>query len=154
MTRDELLVAASPILAVLRELNADDPEGALMALSGVSTDTFEAALRQAHAEGWLTPKEAGGVRFGRLSKPSPESKGFSIDIVEMSGPASGAHTHLTGEFDLCFALEGAPRFDGHGLDGASARWLVYPPGSRHIPVVSGGRMLIAYFLPEGRIQFE
>ena len=48
-----------------------------------------------------------------------------------------------------FALHGHPRFDGHGPG-----WLVYPPNSRHVPTVTGGRMLIAYFLPAGEIVFD
>jgi hypothetical protein len=149
MTREELLALATPLLDTLATLNADEPARSVASLSEVDLTAFETALRQAHAEGWATPKESGGVRYGRLTRASPESRGFSIDIVEMGGAASGAHTHTKGEFDLCFPLNGAPRFDGHG-----GRWLVYPPGSRHVPTVTGGTMLIAYFLPEGAIRFE
>jgi hypothetical protein len=31
---------------------------------------------------------------------------------------------------------------------------VYPPGSAHRPTVSGGRALVLYLLPEGRIEFS
>lgn len=149
MTRDELLLLAEPILERLSSLSADDPAGSIEALSRLDTSRFEEGLRAAHAEGWATPREGGGVRFGRLAKPSPQTRGFSIDIVEMSGAATGAHTHLTGEFDLNLPLSGRPRFDGR--DG---KWVVYPPGSRHVPTVTGGTMLIAYFLPEGAVRFE
>lgn len=149
MTREQLIDLAAPILERLSTLDADDPAGSSEALTRLDTSSFEAALREAHAEGWATPKEGGGVRFGRLARPSPETRGFSIDIVEMSGAASGAHTHLTGEFDLNLPLDGSPRFDGR-----ADRWVVYPPGSRHVPTVTGGRMLIAYFLPEGAVRFE
>ena len=98
-------------------------------------------------EGWLCPKEAGGVRFGRLAKASPFTHGFSIDVVDMHGPGPG-HTHPQGEIDLCFALEGAPTFDGR-----APGWTVYGPGSWHVPTVSGGRMAILYFLPGGAIRF-
>lgn len=149
MTKETLLDLAGPILGRLRGLDADQPAACEAALAALDTGAFEAALREAHAEGWATPKEAGGVRFGRLCKATPESLGFSIDIVDMDGAASGAHTHPAGEFDLCFALDGRPSFDGR-----TGRWVVYPPGSRHVPTVTGGRMLIAYFLPEGAIRFE
>ena len=149
MTREDLLVLAAPILERLRTLHADDPAGSTEALSRLDLSAFEAGLRQAHAEGRATPREGGGVRFGRLAKPSPQTFGFSIDVVDMAGPAAGAHTHLTGEFDFCLALEGNPRFDGRG-----DRWVVYPPGSRHVPTVTGGRMLIAYFVLDGAIRFE
>lgn len=149
MTRDELLASCVPLLDQLAALSPQDPAACERALAAVSTADVESAARLAHAEGWATPKEAGGVRFGRLAKASPDTHGFSIDIVEMSGAATGAHTHPNGEFDLSFPLDGAPRFDGR--DG---RWVVYPPGSRHVPTVTGGRMLILYFLPGGAIRFE
>lgn len=145
----ELIAAAEPITARLAGLNADDPAATERGLAELDTATFEQLLREAHAEGWATPREGGGVRFGRLCKASETTHGFSIDIVDMAGAASGPHTHPRGEFDLCLVLDGAPRFDGR-----VGPWVVYPPGSRHVPTVVGGRMLIAYFLPAGAIQFE
>ena len=147
--KQQLLDLATPILDRLATLDPADPATARRVLAGVDVSAFEAALRAAHIEGWVTPREQAGVRFGRLAKASEATRGFSIDIVEMAGPAAGPHTHTAGEFDLSFALDGAPAFDGH-----APGWLVYPPGSRHTPVVSGGRMLIAYFLPGGQIRFE
>lgn len=149
MDKDALLALATPLLAHLATLDADRPADAHRALAGFDVSAFGAALRAAHATGGLTPREQGGVRFGRLAKADAATHGFSIDIVEMSGPAVGAHLHPAGEFDLCFALEGDPRFDGH-----APGWVIYPPGSRHVPVVTGGRMLIAYFLPGGAIRFD
>ena len=66
----------------------------------------------------------------------------------MSAPGPG-HTHPNGEIDLCFAVDGAPTFDGH-----PPGWTVYPPGSWHVPTVAGGVMDILYFLPGGAIRFE
>ena len=149
MTREVLLALAAPLAAGLARLEPDEPATAEKAVGGFAISAFEAGLRAAHAEGWLTPKEAGGVRFGRLSRPSPELSGFSIDVVDMDSAAAGLHSHPRGEFDLAFALEGAPRFDGR-----APGWVVYPPGSRHCPTVTGGRMLIVYFLPGGEICFE
>ncbi len=149
MDAKELLSLAAPILDRLATLDAERPALAKSELAGLDVSAFEAGLRAAHAEGWVTPRAQAGVRFGRLAKASEETRGFSIDIVEMSGAAAGPHTHPAGEFDLSFTLDGAPAFDGHGPG-----WLVYPPGSRHTPVVTGGRMLIAYFLPGGAIRFE
>jgi hypothetical protein len=51
--------------------------------------------------------------------------------------------------ELCIDLAGEPAFDGK-----RQRFIAYPPGSRHVPTVSGGRMLILYFLPGGEINFE
>jgi hypothetical protein len=145
-----LLEFLSPLLSTLKGLDAGDSVSAIAALSALPLGNLENALREAMQEGWLVPKEAGPhVRFGRIAKASPESLNFSIDVVVMDGPAPGAHTHLSGEFDLCFAIEGNPRFDGH-----NGPWVVYPPGSRHIPTVAGGKMLIVYFIPGGQIRFE
>ncbi|MDP2312674.1 MAG: DUF4863 family protein [Pseudomonadota bacterium] len=149
MTKEALLAQAADLVAVLRTLDATEPAAAEQALRGLRVSGFEAALRTAHAEGWATPKEAGGVRFGRITRADATLSNFSLDIVEMSGSAGGAHTHPAGEFDLSFALDGEPRFDGR-----APGWVVYPPGSRHVPTVTGGRMLIAYFLPGGEIAFE
>jgi hypothetical protein len=66
----------------------------------------------------------------------------------MAKPGPG-HTHPNGEIDLCFAVSGAPRFDGN-----APGWTVYPPNSWHVPTVEGGVMDILYFLPGGAIRFE
>jgi hypothetical protein len=58
------------------------------------------------------------------------------------------HTHPLGEIDLIMPMDADARFDGHG-----AGWLVYPAGSAHPPTVTGGRALVLYLLPEGRIDF-
>lgn len=87
------------------------------------------------------------VRWSRVSKAVPESSDFSIDAVDMNGPGPH-HVHPNGEVNWCVALEGDPRFDGR-----PAGWVVMPPGSGHVPTVSGGRMLIVYLLPGGKIEF-
>lgn len=87
------------------------------------------------------------VRWGRVTKALPESRDFSIDVVHMNGPGPH-HVHPEGEVNWCVALEGEPRFDGQ-----APGWVVMPPGSGHVPTVSGGRMLIVYLLPKGRIEF-
>lgn len=159
MTRESLLQALAPLLVRIDGLDPDRVASAEQALNATPTDAVVQALKEAHAGGWLTPKEGGGVRFGRLAKATPDTHGFTIDVVEMDGPARrpgvegsaglSAHTHLTGEFDLCIALEGAPMFDGR-----SDRWVIFPPGSRHVPTVTGGRMLIAYFVRDGAVRYE
>ena len=87
------------------------------------------------------------VRWGRVAKASAETRGFSIDVVHMSG-AGPRHLHPNGEVNFCVALEGEPTFEG-----APAGWVVLPPGSTHVPTVAGGTMLIVYLLPEGKIEF-
>jgi hypothetical protein len=149
MSAEELLNSLRPVLQVLKNLEAGRPAQAAEVLLAQDHSAIIAAAKAAAAEGWLVNREAGPhVRFGRLAKATPESLDFSIDAVIMDGPAPGPHTHLSGEFDLCIPLEGQPRFDGH-----AETWVVYAPGSRHIPTVTGGKMLILYFVPGGQIRF-
>jgi len=118
---------------------------------GAGSETY-ACLRQACqtgvAEGWLCEREGGGIRYGRIFRPDPELHGFSVDVVDMKEIAGPHHAHPTGEIDLIMPIEGEARFDGR-----PAGWLVCPPGSAHRPTVSGGRALVLYLLPEGRIDF-
>ncbi len=149
----ELLETLAPVLERLAGVDPAAPgaAGALNAalpLGGEVLAPVEAALRRGLAEGWLTPRGGPGLRFGRVAKPGPASRGFSIDAVHMSGPGP-EHTHPEGEINLCIATGGAPRFDGQ-----PPGWVVLPPGSRHVPTVSGGELLILYFLPGGAIDFH
>ena len=150
---DALLEALAPIFPILAGVDVADPAAgdqlnAVLPVSGPALQRVEAVVRQGLAEGWLCPREAGGVRFGRAAKASAATLDFSIDAVDMDGAGPG-HTHPGGEIDLCFALEGEPLFDGR-----PPGWTVYPAGSWHVPTVSGGRMGILYFLPGGAIRFE
>ncbi len=123
----------------------------LNAEHGPGSDTYtglKAACQQGVAEGWLCQREGGGIRYGRVFKPAPELHGFSVDVVDMTDVAGPHHTHPLGEIDLVMPIAGDARFDGH-----PAGWLVCPPGSAHPPTVTGGRALVLYLLPEGRIDF-
>jgi hypothetical protein len=93
----------------------------------------------------LCPREAGTTRYGRLAK---DRNGFSIDAVVSSGRGM-EHTHPKGEINLCFALEGEPKFDGDGPG-----WVVYGPNTRHPANVEGGTMFMIYFLPGGEIEWH
>ncbi len=148
-----LIAALQPVLETLRDLDPADADAASTLARRHPLDSED--LRQVRVlledgleEGWLCPKENAGIRFGRVAKAGKGTDGFSIDAVEMAGPGPG-HTHPQGEFDLCFDLDGAPRFDGN-----APGWTVYPPNSWHVPTVEGGRMVILYFLPAGEIRFE
>ncbi len=149
VTREDILRHCEPIAARIAAVGTGDPDALVAALEELDTAALEATALAAHAAGWLTPKEAGGVKFGRLSRADATTHGLSIDAVDMSGPAAGAHTHPRGEVELCIDLVGEPAFDGR-----RQRFIAYPPGSRHVPTVSGGRMLILYFLPGGEIVFD
>ncbi len=112
--------------------------------AGPLVDSICDAAMAGIEDGWLLPAERGGIRFGRIAA---DLSGFSVDAVLSAGPGP-RHRHPRGEIDLVFALSGDPRFDGH-----AAGWVVYPPGSEHVPAVTGGEMLILYFLPGGAIEW-
>jgi hypothetical protein len=118
---------------------------------GPSTAGYQglrAACLEGVAQGWLCDREAGGLRYGRIFKPSPELHGFSVDVVDMKDIAGPHHSHPLGEIDLIMPIDEAARFDDH-----PAGWLVCPPGSAHHPTVTQGRSLVLYLLPQGRIDF-
>lgn len=116
--------------------------------SGSVFAQIAAACREGSTAGWLCNREQGGIRFGRVAKPSPDLQGYSIDVVDMNEVAGPHHTHPNGEVDLIMPTEGDAKFDGRG-----AGWLVYPPSSGHRPTVSGGRAFVLYLLPGGAIDF-
>ena len=106
------------------------------------------ACRTGVAQGWLCQREAGGIRFGRIVKPTPYTHGFSVDVVQMEDLAGPYHVHPLGEIDLIVPISEQAKFDGR-----PAGWCVYGPGSAHRPTVSGGQALILYLLPQGAIDF-
>jgi hypothetical protein len=123
----------------------------LNAEHGSASATFaelSAACRQGVADGWLCDREGGGLRYGRIFKPAPDLHGFSVDVVDMADIAGPHHAHPNGEIDLLMPMTPGATFDGRG-----AGWIVYGPGSAHRPTVAGGRALVLYLLPEGRIDF-
>jgi len=117
------------------------PESALFrSLSG--------ACREGIAAGWMCNREAGGIKYGRVVKPTETTHGFSVDVVEMDNIAGPYHRHPNGEIDMIMPLTGSSAFDGR-----SGGWLVYAPGSAHSPTVTGGKALVLYLLPQGAIEF-
>src|SRR5215467_2766508 len=117
------------------------PESALFrSLSG--------ACREGIAAGWMCNREAGGIKYGRVVKPTETTHGFSVDVVEMDNIAGPYHRHPNGEIDMIMPLSGSAAFDGR-----TSGWLVYAPGSAHSPTVTGGKALVLYLLPQGAIEF-
>lgn len=106
------------------------------------------ACRAGAAAGFVCGREAGGIRYGRVVKPSEATHGFSVDVVDMQDVVGPHHRHPNGEIDLVLPLAGEARFDGR-----PAGWVVYGPGSAHRPTVSGGRAYVLYLLPGGAIEF-
>ncbi len=146
---DHFLGLLQPLAAQLRHVDVDAADAArrvqrLLPFRGGLVSAVRAAALAAIDTPWLLPKENGGIRFGRLTK---NLVGFSVDAVLMDQPGP-RHRHPNGEIDLCFARRGSPRFHA-----APEGWVVYGKDSVHVPTVSGGEMLILYFLPGGAIEF-
>ena len=133
-----------------RPLNADLDKW-LNAEHGVGSTTYERlkiSCQTGVAEGWLCDREGGGIRYGRIFKPTPDLHGFSVDVVDMQDIAGPHHAHPLGEIDLIMPIASDAKFDNR-----PAGWVVYPAGSAHRPTVTEGRSLVLYLLPEGRIEF-
>jgi hypothetical protein len=141
------------LVDVVRAIDTSDPKRAESALNaalptaGPEALSIKQRLHSLVKEGVLASRGELPVRYGRVAKAGPATAGYSIDVVHMTGPGP-LHRHPKGEIDLCFALSGAPTFDGR-----APGWVVYGPDSQHVPTVAGGEMLIVYFLPEGAIEF-
>ncbi|WP_413207579.1 DUF4863 family protein [Rhodospirillum sp. A1_3_36] len=117
-----------------------------------SSPAFQAiseACTRGIAEGWICAREAGGIKFGRVVKPSPELSGFSVDVVVMDDCQGPHHSHPKGEVDMVMPIDKDAAFDGQG-----AGWKVYGPGSAHYPTVRGGAAVVLYLLPDGAIAFS
>lgn len=99
-------------------------------------------------EGWMCEREAGGIGYGRVLKPSDQRQGFSVDVVLMNNIKGPHHRHPKGEIDMIMPLTTGAKFDGKGEG-----WCVYPENSTHHPTVTGGEAMILYLLPQGAIEF-
>jgi 2-hydroxylaminobenzoate mutase len=148
-----LLEQTASIGRVVATLDLTDPVAAREALRHLvpvsDVEALNAAVREAHAQGTLTPREANpSVRFGRIAKPSADTGGCSIDAVDIAGAGAG-HTHPRGEVSWCVPLQGSPSFEGHG-----SGWVVLGAGSHHVPTVTGGRMAIVYWIPGGEVDWD
>ena len=148
----QLMRELESLVRVLRQADPASPRDAETVLSahvppsGPHARRIEDLARSGVRDGWLVPKSGGpNVKFGRLAK---DMGGYSVDFVLMEGPAAG-HTHTNGEINLGFAWSGAPRFDGR-----PPGWVVFAPGSHHVPTVTGGEMLLAYFVPGGKVAWD
>jgi hypothetical protein len=147
-----LLAALDPVTRLVATLDLSDVAAATAALERAFPASFRASVdplfRAAEAAGTLTPRRATPtLTFGRLAKSLPETADHAIDVVDMEGEGA-THTHPRGEVSLCLPRSGDPKFEG-----CPGGFVVMPPGSRHTPTVTGGRMVIAYWLPGGAIAF-
>ena len=151
----DLKTLLAPISTFVKTLDLADAKTAEIALNrefpvgqeGV-TKIRDAALL-ALQSGAICHKENGGIRFSRVQKPEQDPGGCSIDAVFMKDNQGPVHTHTLGEVCLCFHTEGKPAFDGR-----TETWVVMKSGSRHMPTVTGGAMLILYWWPEGAVEWK
>ena len=142
-----------PISRSIPELDLSDGAAAETALNErFPPDSAEiAAIREAAfaalEAGEIAERGEPGMKWGRLSKPAETPGGSSIDVVYMSDSSGPPHTHTNGEVCLCLAESDGATFEGRG-----DTWIVMPAGSRHVPTVAQGSMLILYWLPEGAVE--
>jgi hypothetical protein len=119
---------------------------------GAGSKMFD-AIKQACIDGveagWMCAREADGIKYGRVLKAADDLHRFSVDVVDMNSLAGPRHAHPNGEIDMVMPLDGDARFDNR-----PAGWCVYRPGTVHRPTVTGGRALVLYLLPEGKIDFN
>jgi hypothetical protein len=148
-----MLDVFAPLIAAARDLDLTDPARAhaelqrRLAPDSAAAAQLNRALVALLEAGEVAQRGEPPVRWSRVAKSTPATDGFSIDVVDMTGPGP-RHRHPNGEVNWCVALEGQPTFDGQ-----PPGWVVEPPNSEHVPTVAGGRMLIVYLLPAGAIEF-
>ncbi|MDJ0522880.1 MAG: DUF4863 family protein [Planctomycetota bacterium] len=108
------------------------------------------SIRELLADGldddWIVLNELHpGVSQGRIIR---ELGGYSVTALLIRGTGRG-HTHPEGEIGLGFDWAGSPHMNGHGPG-----WVVFPPGSHHIPEVVDGQMLFLFFRPHGQVVWD
>lgn len=151
-TNDERLTHFRPLLEAASGLDLTDPAAARAELEqrfpsdGPGAEALRTQLLDWLQAGEICERGELPMRWGRVSKATPESLDFTIDIVQMNG-AGPRHRHPQGEVNFCIATEGAPTFDGQ-----APGWVVFSPDSVHVPTVAGGMMLIVYLLPQGAME--
>ena len=152
MTQDEFTSLMASITGRIQGRQLDGAlEADLNRRFPPGSEVFRAVQDACHAgiaAGWMCNREHAGIKYGRVVKPGEATHGFSVDVVEMENVGGGHHRHPNGEIDLIMPLHGPAEFDGH-----RAGWLVYEPGTAHVPTVAGGKALVLYLLPQGAIEF-
>jgi len=152
-TTEDLLTLLDAPMAAAASVDPGDPTAARAALDqaypfdGAEATALRAALLGAIEDGTICDRGEPALKWSRVAKPETTPHDLSADAVWMTGPGP-RHKHPKGELNLCFAVEGDPKFDGQ-----PEGWVVFPPDSVHVPTVTDGRMLIVYFLPGGAMEF-
>ena len=148
-----LLENFTPLLKAASGVDLSDPAAARRELEsrfdphGEEGQALAKQLQGLLAEGRICENGEMPVKWGRVTKATDESLGFSIDVVHMNG-AGPRHRHPKGEVNFCVPLDGTPAFEEQTVG-----WVVMAPDSVHVPKVDGGEMLIVYLLPGGEMEF-
>lgn len=152
MTREDFAARVLPFAEAARgaALDADLAQSlsARLPVHGPEWTALRAAIVEGAEAGLLLKHEQGGVRFGRVLRPSGELANFSVDVVEMRDVVGPHHRHPEGEIDLVFPIDASARFDDQGEG-----FVVYGPDSAHRPTVTAGAAYVLYLLPNGAIEF-
>lgn len=152
--KPELMAAVTTLLNFIRNkpLNME-LEKELNDRYGASTEGYielRRLLRIGIEEGWACYAEIDGpdYRRGRLAKPSAETHGFSVETGMLKDVLGNYHRHPMGEINMIAPVDATACFCGH-----SAGWKVFPPESQHYPTVTGGKVTMLFFLPNGQIEY-
>jgi len=115
---------------------------------GPVVGAIEKACHEAIEAGWMCARGKPGRKYGRVIEATPASRDLSVDVVDLVDIVGPHHVHPNGEVCLVLPVTPAAKFMGNGRG-----WCCYGAGSDHHPTVSGGRALVLYLLPGGKIEF-
>ncbi len=141
-----------PVIAEIADSEWNDALAArLNARFGPEGDLFralEACCDDGIESGWMGLQGEEVRKGARVIEPCPETRGLSVDVVQLIDFTGPHHRHPKGE--VCAVMTERP--DGR-FDGQPRGWAAYPPGSEHWPAGTGGRVRILFFLPKGAIEY-
>ena len=149
--RDALVAMLSRLKNDLKRADLAKPDAAHSALtskyplSGDYVAEVRRLCERGLEDGWLVPGKGEKARSARVA-PQSSWFPFAIEASLIAGEAE-AHGAPKGEVALCWPMEGKPK-----LCGSDPGWVVHAPGSKHQPKVTGGKMFMLSFLPDGAIE--
>ncbi|KIM00250.1 P-hydroxylaminobenzoate lyase [Paramagnetospirillum magnetotacticum MS-1] len=152
MTQEQFASLMQPVIEFIAGKPVDralaDALNQRFPASGADVMAMEFACISAIKSGWMCTQGGPGRRFGRVIQASPETLDLSVDVVDLTEIVGPLHRHPLGEICLVMPVDETAKFDGKGRG-----WCVYGPNSAHRPTVKGGRALVLYLLPSGKIEF-
>ena len=149
--RDALVAMLSRLKSDLKRADLGKPDQAHQSLttkyplSGDYIAEVRRLCERGIEDGWLCPGGVGELRSARIAGQSSWFP-FSIDACLIAGETEPLGSPK-GEVGLCWPLAGKPKYCG--LDPG---WVVFAPGTRYQPKVTGGTMFLLTFRPDGAIE--